>query len=192
MTKEVTRLPKFDILSEDGDSIEYNYGHIYQIEETTQSDRLVVGVDENQTDLLLEFAKTLHPPYYVLYVLIVSHLDNECARYESPLFDTLESLSCFLNKYSEFFETDGRHHIWVGTIDDSGLLVYDHHNVIYAYGNQENYTRILTAKGFREEDFYFPDRHCHYFHSENDKFEEAIFNEFDWQIFPLGENDEYL
>lgn len=191
MNKKPPRLPKFNILAPDGNAIKYNYGKIYRIEQTTESDRLVAAADEDQTNLLLKLAETLNPPYYILYVLLTSRLGNQRGRYQSPLFETIDDLRYFLNKYADFFETDARHHLWIGTLDNSGLLVYDQHNVIYAYGNSENYVHTLSNEGFHEQDFHFPTNHCHYYHPENDKFEEAILKEIDWQIFALAENDEY-
>ena len=124
-------------------------------------------------------------------MLVVSRLNNEYARYESPQIETKQELAKFLNEYREYFETDGRHHVWVGTFDNSGLLIYDQHNVIFAYGQFDKYIEILEREGFIEQKFSFPYPHCHNFYDDNDKFEKSILNHWEWELSPLGDNDEY-
>lgn len=182
---------KFTVLDEHFNERHYDYGNIYQIEETSTGNRLKIGPSNNQIALLLKLADCLDPPYYILYVLIVTRTGQEYGRYESPEIDTPKELSAFFDEYKDFLETDGRHHIWIGTIDHSGLLVYDQHNVIFAYGDLDKYIRILKDAHFTENDFDFPDNHCHHFHAENDISGEQILKHWHWEIYPLAENDEY-
>jgi hypothetical protein len=182
---------KFAIPDSEYNDINFDYGNIYEIEQTTANQRLQIGPTGNQIDLILQLADNLNPPYFILYVLIVTRLGNEYGRYESPTIDTKEELADFLIEYKEYFETDGRHHIWIGTYDNSGLLIYDQHNVIFAYGHLDNYISFLTLNGFKEQEFTFPTPHIHNFHDDNDVYEERILKHWDWDISPLGENDEY-
>ena len=163
------------------------YGTIYEEEEG----RIKISADKDQTDLLLNLTDNLNPPYFVLYVLVVSRLSNELGRYQSPLFETKAELAKFLNTFRVYFETDARHHIWIGTTDDSGLLVYDQHNVIYAYGNEAEYITLLEKDDYKNQKFSFPAPHIHYYHQENDIFEQKLIDSFDWDIFPLCETDMY-
>lgn len=163
------------------------YGKIYE----TGDNCFKIAADINQVNLLLQLAGSLNPPYFILYVLVTSRLGNELGRYQSTLFETKEQLSEFLLTFKEYLETDGRHHIWVGTIDDSGLLVYDQHNVIFAYGSSDGYLNILKNNDFKEQAFLYPAPHIHNYHSENDKYEELILNDYDWQMFPIQEHDLY-
>ena len=94
-------------------------------------------------------------------------------------------------EYKEYFETDGRHHLWICTLDNSGRLIYDQHNVIFAYGQIEKYLTILDKEGFKEKRFSFPDPHAHAFNQINDKFEESILEYWGWSIYPLEDSDEY-
>ena len=182
---------KFAIPDAQHNDINYNYGNIYEIEQTTANKRLQIGPTGNQIDLILKLADILNPPYFILYVLVVSRLNNEYGRYESPQIETKQELAKFLNEYREYFETDGRHHVWVGTFDNSGLLIYDQHNVIFAYGQLDKYIEILEREWFIEQKFSFPYPHCHNFHDDNDKFEKSILNHWEWELSPLGDNDEY-
>lgn len=182
---------KFAIPDSEHNDINFDYGNIYKIEQTTSNKRLQIGPTGNQIDLILQLADNLNPPYFILYVLVVKRLSNEYGRYESPTIDTKEELRDFLIEYKEYLETDGRHHIWIGTYDNSGLLIYDQHNVIFAYGQLDNFINTLKLKGYKEKEFAFPFPHIHNFHEGNDIFEERILTHWDWDISPLGENDEY-
>jgi len=107
-------------------------------------------------------------------VLVVSRLGNEAGRYQSPEFGTKQELQDFLLEFKEFFETDGRHRIWIGATNNSGLLVYDQHHVIFAYGPIDRFERILENRGFREQPFSFPAPHCHNYHEDNDQHEKTL------------------
>lgn len=177
------KLSQADSLQE----IEYlfQYGKIFEAEDN----RLKIAVDMKQVDLLLKLVDNLNPPYFILYVLVVSRLGNQLGRYQSPLFETKEELVCFFYEFRSYIETDARHHLWIGTIDDSGLLVYDQHNVIYAYDNLDEHKIILQKDGYVEHVLSFPAPHIHHYHPENDIFEDKIINALDWQFFSLEKGD---
>ncbi|MFT3995291.1 MAG: hypothetical protein QM660_13340 [Dysgonomonas sp.] len=177
------KLSKTESLENNDLELPFQYGKIVEDEEN----RLKIAADADQVNLLLYLANCLNPPYYILYVLVVSRLSNKLGRYQSPLFETKDELTAFLYEFKSYLETDARHHLWIGTIDNSGLLVYDQHNVIYAYGNLDSYKLILNKNGYTEKPFDFPVPHVHNYHQENDIFEEKILNTLDWQIFPLDE-----
>ena len=178
---------KFTSYDSKGHEINHDYGKIYEAEES----RLTIAASTNQIELILKLVDTLKPPFYILYVLVISRLDNERGRYQSPLIESKEELTDFLLEYKKYFETDGRHHLWICTIDNSERLIYDQHNVIFAYGQTEKHIPILEREGFKEQGFSFPIPHAHAYNDSNDKFEESILNYWDWSIFPLAEGDEY-
>ena len=121
---------KFTSYDSKGHEITHDYGKVYEVDEN----RLTIAASINQIALILKLSDTLKPPFYILYVLVVSRLDKERGRYQSPLIETKEELTDFLLEYKQFFETDGRHHIWICTLDNSGRLIYDQHNVILRMG----------------------------------------------------------
>jgi hypothetical protein len=180
---------KFTSFDKSGHEFTHDYGKTYEISTTIK--HLKIAASRNQVDLLLKLAENLTSPFYILYVLVVSRLDNEHGRYQSPLIETKDKLKDFLTEYKEYFETDGRHHIWICTIDNSGTLIYDQHNVIFAYGQLDTYISILKSEGFKEQEFSFPAPHAHAYNQSNDKFEESILQHWDWNHFPLADGDEY-
>jgi hypothetical protein len=96
-----------------------------------------------------------------------------------------------MTDFRDFFEGDGRHHVWVGSGQNDGLLVYDQHNVIFAYGPLKQYKSILLSHGFRESKFWFPAPHTHSFVPRYDDEEERLMTEHQWKHFPLQEGDEW-
>ncbi len=184
---ESNRLVKFSAGDLNSPDIEFEYGKIYEQFDSS----IKIAASKNQVQLLSDLLNDLEPPFYILYVLVVSRTGQEIGRYQSPTFETINELTEFLNKYRDYIETDARHHIWIGTVENNGLLVYDQHNVIFAYGNIEKYRNRLIKNKYKEQNFVFPTPHGHSFHEENDEYEKSILTEFEWEIFPLQKNDIY-
>jgi len=178
---------KFSIGELENTETEFDYGKIYEISETS----IKISANEKQVELLTKLVNNLNPPFYFLYVLVVSRTEKGIGRYQSPLFENRYELINFLVKYQEYFETDGRHHIWIGTTDNSGILVYDQHNVIFGYGAMNKFKKTISKIGYKEKEFEFPAPYCHSFHVENDDYEKSIVNYFDWELFPLQPQDTY-
>jgi hypothetical protein len=143
--------------------------------------------------LLIELAGELQGnPWAVLYVLLVPRCGNrEPGRYQSEPFESHAALASFLRRFQAFFEGDGRHHIWVGSASNDGLLVYDQHNVIFAYGAIDRFKALLVSRAFREAEFWFPEPHSHTYLPENDVEEERLMAEMEWNRFPLDPGDDY-
>lgn len=169
----------------------HDYGKIYEIEETRNSERLKIGASKNQIGLLINLLDSLKPPYFILYVLVISRKGNDLGRYQSPLLETKQEVVDFLLDFKEYLETDARHHVWIGTMNNNGSLIFDQHNVIYGYGPLKAFKHTLEKLDFKEEEFLFPAPHCHHYHDTNDGFESEILKYWDWDLFTLEDNDEY-
>ncbi|MHC4938667.1 MAG: hypothetical protein ACYTHK_06835 [Planctomycetota bacterium] len=167
------------------------YAHEFMEEPTTGPDRLVIGARGNHVDLLRQLADCLEPDYWLLYVLTVSSADRAPGRYQSPDLEAV-TMQSFLAEFTDFFEGDGRHSVWVGTQDHGGLLVYDRHDVIYAYGPLDTYREVLAVEGLREVlTLDIPGPHAHHYNHECFAgTEDELFRRFDWQWFELQEGDD--
>lgn len=183
-------LPKFARM-EGGDPLPHDYGNVFFEQPCGNATRLVIGPTRDHVDLLAELAGELGGrPWAVLYVLLVPRQGNrEPGRYQSDDFATHAELAAFLQGFKGFFESDGRHHVWVLSAANDGVLVYDHHNVIFAYGPIEAYKSTLRDRGFREQAFWFPAPHFHVYTDEGDSEEERLMREREWQHFPLQPGD---
>ena len=77
------------------------------------------------------------------------------------------------------------------SVDDLGLLVYDRHNVIYAYGDLTQFSRILTRKGLAQKTAVsLPLPHVHSYRQEYDEDCQQLLRWQDWIYSPLRQSDD--
>jgi hypothetical protein len=172
----------------DGTPLVYN--NVWACEATTGPDRLCIGAAGGPVDVLLDLAETMGGPYVVLYVLRVARTRNEPGRYQSrPL--QLDELVALFERYRDFFERDARHDVWVAS-RHGGQLVYDEHDVIYAYGDLDAYTDVLTGRGFQATDHVGPtSAHSHCYHTQFDDAQTDLLNgDWGWIHTPLRPENE--
>jgi hypothetical protein len=163
------------------------YPNIWAQGKTTGPDRLIIAPSAGHVELLLELSRVLPEPFGILYVLTLPRISKE-GRYQSPAPTDRAETEAFFRDYREFFEGDGRHHVWIMSLPAKATLIYDHHNVIYAYGPLDKYKQVLAAKGLKEEpDVCFPVPHEHNFNACYDSWEEKILAHWAWKHFPLKE-----
>ena len=183
---------KLDVLNKSKDWIPYEYGNVLFRQPTSSGERLVIGPSGGHGEVMLALANTWgNQQFYVLYVLLISHSGAETGRYQSPLIECFEDLQAFFHTHQRFLESDGRDHIWIGSPSKDGLLVYDQHNVIFAYGDLARYEQILISRGFSRGEFWFPVPHSHSYPTTNIQCEEELLRHFAWQRSPLQEGDEW-
>src|ERR1700722_5521610 len=148
------RGPKFTFFDGEEDA-PYDYGNRFFEQSMSQGSRLVVGPSEGHVQLMLSLAAEIDRElksgeFYILFVLLLSRLGrHEPGRYQSNLFQSLEQLAEFMWSFQEFFESDGRHHVWIG--HRQGTVVYDQHDVLFVYGPIERLRSLLLDLGFSEE-----------------------------------------
>ena len=93
-------------------------------------------------------------------------------------------------EHQEYFEQDGRHHIWVASTLNEGQFIFDHHNFVYGYGDVDRYIEVAKSLGFSQGTLEIPCPHTHNYHHEYDDEEESLLKQFEWLHFPLEEDDE--
>lgn len=185
-------MEKFTVFNESKEWVAHDYGDIYFREPMSSGERLVIGPSRQHIEVLLSLAQTWgNQQFYALYVLLISHSGAELGRYQSPMMESFEDLQAFFSTYETFLESDGRHHIWIGSPFNDGLLIYDQHNVIFAYGDLSGYEQVLTLRSFTQSEFWFPCPHRHSYPAQNVQQEEELLRHFPWQHSPLREGDEW-
>jgi hypothetical protein len=175
---------KFGSLTE-GVEKRHFYGNIFAHEVFPKWSRVTIAPDDNQIRLMLEISKRWSGPYGILYVLKLPRLGHKAARYQSSAPCTWDELELFAYTFQEYFEGDGRHHLWFIDVPTNRQVIYDNHNLIYSYGDDEDVISRLRAKGFAEKEIRIPSPHMHYYNPEYDKTEDEIMNYFEWIEFPL-------
>lgn len=152
--------------------------------------RLYFTTDNGFVSLVLSLSEAMVEPFYFLYVLIVSRrAEHDEARYQSPELSR-EKLRSFLSYNTNFFEQDGRHNLWIHSPTNNATIVYDRHQIGYAYGPMEIFKSILEKNELKEvPDIkrYIPHAHC--YHAEFDDEETSVIKTFEWRKSPLREQD---
>jgi hypothetical protein len=102
-----------------------------------------------------------------------------------------EDVEAFLKDFQAFIEKDGRHNLWIASASSSEMLIYDRHNVIYAYGSLSGWKPTLSAMQFDEVPLIrFPSPHSHHYHQSMDYEERRMVGHWDWNRTPLMPSDE--
>jgi hypothetical protein len=185
-------MTKFASLDEHGNGLDHDYGDRYFRQPCGDSHRLVIGASGSNVKLLDQLAtKFTIQQFYILYVLLLSHAGRPPGRYQSPLIANHEDLQLFIWTFQNFFERDGRHHVWIGSPNSPDLLIYDQHDVIFAYGNVGAFESVLRENGFTESEFWFPSPHVHSFDPANVNAEDELMAYFDWTYFELRDGDQW-
>lgn len=128
-------------------------------------------------------------PCWMLYVLVVPRGEAPEGRYQSPAPADSAELDAFLRRFGPLLEGDGRHHFWLGAESGAGTVVYDRHDVIYAYGDLDAYETELRDLGCRPGEVRFPVPHTHRYNPEFDADARALHADRRWIHSPLHEED---
>lgn len=181
---------RFGAHGPDGNQFPYRYTNIWDIEQTTGPSRLVVAPLGNHVDCMLELSRELQEPFGILFVLLVSRCGNAPGRYQSPEPITREDTEHFVRGYADFFQNDGRSHLWLMSLPDQASIVYDNHEVLYAYGPIDAYVQVLNKRGLQRGTVQFPSPHTHCYNQLYDPMEEAMLKVWNWRHFPLAPDDD--
>ena len=184
-------LYKFGWLPDGHNEERYEYKNYWAKDKTTGPNRLVIAPRSQHIELIQRLIGCLDEPFDVLYVLVVSRGEGNAGRYQSKSAFSAIKLRAFLDSYSDFFEQDGRQNLWIRSASSHGLLVYDRHNVIYAYGPLKQFVDVLEYAGLAEStDVYMRGAHIHCYHEEFDSDAKRILTEESWDVSPLRPGDE--
>ena len=170
--------------------LEHSFAPIFAREPATGgAERLIVGVPAGDRDVLLKLLECVEEPLFLLYLLHTPRGEAEPGRYQSPKLTSAE-VRAFLARYSSLLANDARHDFWVRSPASDATVVWDRHNVIYAYGPVECFESSLRALGFDKTIPVVPVPHAHHYREEYDTLASEVFTAFQWRQSPLREGDE--
>lgn len=185
---------KFGRLEDDLD-IPHSYANVWVKEDLRNGrNRLIVAPSGRHIDCLLRLTECLPEPLYILYVLVVPRGEANPGRYESPRLTRQEMEGTF-RSFEGFFQGDGRAAVWVTAFSQDGApvgtLVYDRHDLIYAYGPIESYVQVLDEIGLRQCDsVVIPCPHSHHYNEEFDSEARRLHASLGWAWSALRPADE--
>lgn len=170
--------------------VEHSHPATFKIETTSSgSERFVAGVPAGDPTILERLVESIEPPYFLLYVLHTPRGEGQAGRYQSPSL-SLSEFQSFLERYSTFLSGDARFDIWAHSPSENATVVWDRHNLIYAYGSTERFAMALRKLGFEQgtPNVTFP--HQHHYRAELDADAASVLKAFEWRYSPLHPEDE--
>jgi hypothetical protein len=170
---------------------EYEYPNLWDVQEINGPQRLILAPSRGHVALMMELCRELEGPFWLLYVLLLSRREEHApGRYQSESELDHTAMDRFMRDFEEFLERDGRHHLWVHSATDQATLVYDNHNVIYAYGPLVRFEHAIKSRGLRRAEVLFPVPHTHSYNPEYDADEARMLSSRAWHYSPLRPGDD--
>lgn len=152
--------------------------------------RVVAGAAGGDPTIFQKLTTCLTPPYFILYVLHTPRGEGEPGRYKSPALSNEEFIG-FMRKYADFFQGDSRFDIWAHSQSSDGTVVWDRHNLIFAYGPITIYEQALEKLGYSQGKLSLEFPHVHFYRTEFDDFAKSLLNYFKWEYTPLQPEDKH-
>ena len=166
---------------------EFKYGNKFEYRVYSEWSVVVAAPDENQIPFILDLVIYWNGPFGILYVLVASRLGNQAGRYQSVEPRDFNELELFLYMHQEYFERDGRHHLWVMDLESNNRIVYDNHDLIHIYADDLKVIELCEKTGLSASEITIPSPHGHNYNPKYDKEEDLLFSDYDWKHFPLVE-----
>jgi hypothetical protein len=160
-------MQKLSFLDED-EWKEYSYALTYTISGNQDKCRIIAGVSDEKIEVFERLATCLQPPYFLLYVLHTPRVEGKEGRYQSPAI-SVKDFSLFMAHFGNYLKSDGRFDIWIHSPSDNATVVWDRHNLIFAYGPIKQYEHELHSLGYTEGTCEVPGPHQHHYRQECDK-----------------------
>jgi hypothetical protein len=175
---------------ENGVWVAHSHPASFKLEITANgSARVVAGVPAGDASTFQRLVQSLEAPCMLLYVLHTPRGEGEPGRYQSPPL-TMVELESFLDRHAAFLAGDARFDLWIHSPSENATLVWDRHNLIYAYGPTGRFVATLEALGFHEGSPGVLFEHLHHYRQEFDSEAAAVLETFAWSYSTLKPGDE--
>jgi hypothetical protein len=174
----------------DGEWQEHSHPVHYQFKDFADGTRcLIAGSPSGEFAPFELLALRQAPPYYLLYVLHTPRGEAEPGRYMTPALTTAE-LSGFIARFATLLTSDSRFDLWAISSVEKATVVWDHHNLLHAYGPLDEFVSQLNALGYTPGPVDVPVPHQHYLWSQIDVLATALLSAYKWQYSELRPEDE--
>lgn len=168
---------------------EHSFSKIYECSELSEGTcRIVAGVPNGDTSFFKRLTLCLKPPYYLLYVLHTPRGEGDPGRYQSPGLSAVQ-LCEFIARFKSFLSADARFDIWAHSPSENATVVWERHNLIYAYGPLEKFSTELSSMGFSKGELNIPFPHQHHYQHEMDEDAKSLLAFCEWSYSPLRAED---
>jgi len=170
--------------------VEHSYPPVFMESKTkSAAKRILAGVPGGDWLPFERLALTLEPPLILLYVLHTPRGEGQPGRYQSEEVSGAE-LQNFLERFGTYLSSDSRFDLWAYSPDEDAKIVWDRHNLLFAYGPTERFAVKLRELGFGVGQAKVPDPHLHHYRPEFDKQAADLLGALKWTRSPLKPEDE--
>lgn len=163
----------------------YSHSPLYEV----QKERVVTVAPASDPIVFEHLTACLNPPFFLLYILHTSRGEGDSGRYQSPAISPSQ-VKAFLGRFDDFLRGDGRFDLWLHSPADHATVVWDRHDMVFAYGPIDAYEGALRRLGFMPGEPFVPFPHEHHYRDELDEQARDLLAAFDWRYSPLEEEDE--
>ncbi|HWY41723.1 MAG TPA: hypothetical protein VNX27_13105 [Chthoniobacterales bacterium] len=169
----------------------HDYGKVYATEEINDgTKRLWIAASYDGSQVLQALSRSLKEPFFLLYALVIFRGGGKVGRYQSGELSHSE-LDAMFARFGEFWDSDGRHSVWLRSEADDATLIYDRHNLIYAYGPLSRFELVLESHGYTQvSKLSLSFEHEHHYYAEFDALERELTTKFAGQRSDLQPGDE--
>jgi hypothetical protein len=174
-----------------GEWVPHSHAPTYGRQDTARTPRLVAGIPAGDPTVFEALARRMQPPFFALYLLHTPRGEGEPGRYQSPEL-SMDDVLAFLTRYGALLTNDARHDFWLHSESENATIVWDRHNLLYAYGSLDEFEAVLRGLGFTRGavEVPFPHEHQHHYRSEYDADARELLASTDWHRTPLRPGDE--
>jgi hypothetical protein len=165
--------------------VEHSHPPTFAVERT----RVVVGVPRGDPEVFARLLTSLEAPYFLLYVLHTPRGEGRAGRYQSPSLAASQVWE-FIDRFKRLLSQDARFDIWGHSPRENGTVVWERHNLLYAYGRVDGFVRELRALGFNAAAPSIPTPHSHSYHPELDTDARDLLTSLEWSWSKLRPEDE--
>ena len=161
MTSEHWKLGTFE---PDRGWVPVQLDHVYTRERQRNVDRIAAAPRSGHIDLIARLVAAVPGPFRFVYCLLDGS-DELPGGYYTVVRDLGGDEVCaLLTDFREFFEVDGRHSLWITSPREKATLIFDEHNLVYAYGPLDTFEEVLKGVGLQPGEVEVPFPHSHHRH----------------------------
>lgn len=170
----------------DGEWRPHRHAAVYRV---SPERRIVAGIPDGDTAIFAGLLTTLDGPFHLLYVLHTPRGEAAPGRYQSDSLSKAE-VSGWLRQFAGFFRADARFDLWAHDPQANATLVWDRHDLLFAYGPLERFEAALREREFIEGDALVPSPHEHRYRPEYDDDARRLIASQTWSYSVLRPEDE--
>ena len=181
-------MPKLERLLDDR-WVTFSHPRTY-VRETLRdgSERLAIGLSAEDGALFGRLLEVLSPPFLLLYLQLIPRGEAGIGRYQSPELSA-EAVQDFLKEFGDYLAGDPWHDLWAYSPGRKATLVWDRHDIIYAYGPLDRFETLLDASAFTKGPPRIPSPHAHQRRASFDSVPGTLLQRFDWRRSDLRPED---